>query len=84
VILPRKALVLPTGKNFTTNAAEHLLHVSTTSLSFVEPLFRLPHEGEGERAKTYSFRCDVFDDVGVAQFKEVLQVSTGILTWQST
>jgi hypothetical protein len=78
VILPRKALVLPTGKNFTTNAAEHLLHVSTTSLSFV------PHEGEGERAKTYSFRCDVFDDVGVAQFKEVLQVSTGILTWQST
>ena len=35
-------------------------------LVLVEPLFRLPHKGEGKQTKTNALRCDVFYDDGVA------------------
>ena len=41
-------------------------------LVLVEPLFHLPHEGEGKQTESDAFRCDNFDDDGVAQLKEVL------------
>jgi hypothetical protein len=63
---------LPTVKNLARNAAEHLLHVLTASLSLLEPLFCLSHKEKGKQTELDSLRCDVLDDDGVAQFKELL------------
>jgi len=41
-------------------------------LALVEPLLRLPREGEGKQAELDAFRCDILDDDGFAQLKEVL------------
>jgi hypothetical protein len=41
-ILPRRALVLPTGKNLARNTVEHLLDVSTASLSLQNHYFTFP------------------------------------------
>ena len=41
-------------------------------LALVEPLLRLPREGEGKQAELDAFRCDIHDDDGFAQLKEVL------------
>jgi hypothetical protein len=45
-------------------------------LALVEPLFRLPRKGEGKQIEPDASWCDVFDDDGVTQLKEVLQVCT--------
>jgi hypothetical protein len=41
-------------------------------LVLVEPLFRLSHKGKAKQMELDSLRCDVLDDDGVAQFKELL------------
>jgi hypothetical protein len=82
-ILPRRALVLPIRKNFMRNHGAFALGVHSFLIP-VEPLFCLPHKGEGKQTEPDSVGCDVFDDDCVAQFKKVCQVSVGILTGQST
>ena len=54
-----------------------------SSLALVKPLFHLPHKGEGKQTEPDASWCDVFDDDGVAQLKEVLKVCTCILAWQA-
>jgi hypothetical protein len=68
------------GKNFTRNTIEHLLHVDSF-LVLVEPLFRLPHKGEGKQTEPDGIWCDIFDDDGVAKLKEVLQMCICVLAW---
>jgi len=41
-------------------------------LALVEPLLHLPQEGEGKQAELDAFKCDILDDDGFAQLKEVL------------
>ena len=53
-------------------------------LALVEPLFHLPHKGEGKQTEPDASWCDVIDDDSVAQLKEVLQVCTCVLAWQTT
>ena len=53
-------------------------------LVLVEPLIHLPYEGEGKQMEPNASWWDVFDDDGVAQLKEVLQVCTCVLAWQTT
>ena len=53
-------------------------------LLLIEPLFHLPCEGEGKQTEPDASYCDVFDDDGVAQLQEVLQVCTCVLAWQTT
>jgi hypothetical protein len=52
-------------------------------LVLIELLFCLPHKGKGKQTEPDSLGCDVFDDDCVTQFKEVCQVSVGILTGYS-
>jgi len=52
-------------------------------LLFIEPLSRLPREGEGKQTELDASWCDVFDDDGVVQLQEGLQVCTCILAWQA-
>ena len=54
-----------------------------SSLALVKPLFCLPRKGEGKQMEPGASWCDPFDDDGVAQLKEVLQVCTCVLTWQT-
>jgi hypothetical protein len=41
-------------------------------LVLVEPLFRLSHKGKGKQTELDSLGCDVLNDDGVEQFKELL------------
>jgi hypothetical protein len=52
-------------------------------LVLVKPLFRLPREGEGKQMEPDACWCDVFYDDSVTQLKEVLQVSTCVLSRQT-
>ena len=52
-------------------------------LVLVEPLLRLPREGEGKQVKPDTLRCDIPDDDGVAQLKEVLEIRVRVLTRQT-
>ena len=52
-------------------------------LLFKEPLFHLPREGKGKQTEPDTSWCDVFDDDGVAQLQEVLQVCTCVLDRQT-
>ena len=72
------------GKNFVRNAVEHFVPRVDGFLVLIKPLFCLPREGEGKQAEPDDCWCDVFYDDGVAQLREVLQVSTSVLAWQTT
>ena len=52
-------------------------------LFFVEPLFCLLRKGEGKQTEPDAILCNIFDDDGVAQLQEVLQVCTCV-AWQTT
>jgi hypothetical protein len=41
-------------------------------LILVEPLFCLSHKGKGKQTELDSLGCDILDDNGVTQFKELL------------
>ena len=48
-------------------------------LLLIKPLFCLPRKGEGKQTEPNASLCDVFDDDGVAQLQEVLQVRVRVL-----
>jgi hypothetical protein len=50
-------------------------------LVLVEPLFHLSHEGEEKQMESDGVTCDSSDDDGLAELKEVLQMSICILVW---
>jgi hypothetical protein len=52
-------------------------------LVFEEPLFCLPHEGEGKLTEFDGIWRDIFDDDGVAKLEEVLQMHICVLACQS-
>ena len=49
-------------------------------LFFLEPLFNPPGEGEGKQAEPDALKCDILDDDGVTQFKEVLEMHICVLS----
>jgi hypothetical protein len=71
------------GEKFREEHHETFVPRVDSFLVLVEPLFCLPHEGEGKQTEPDASWCDIFDDDYVAQLKEVLQVCTRILAWQA-
>jgi hypothetical protein len=65
-------VVLPIWKEFSKKCHGAFALGIDSFLVLVEPLFRLPHEGERKQTEPYSIRCASFDDDCVAQFKEGL------------
>ena len=72
------------GKEFGEEYRGALAPCVNSFLVLVKPLFRLPHKGKGKQAEPDGVRCDIFYDDGVAQLKEVLEMSVGVLIGQST
>ena len=63
-IFPRRAFILPSGKNFARNALEHLAQVSM-SFSLLNHYF--PQEGKGKQMKLDNVGGDNPYDNGVAE-----------------
>ena len=47
----------------------------------VEPLFHFSRKGKGKQMELYACRCDVFDDYGVVELKQVLEMCVCVLAW---
>ena len=82
-ILPRRAFVLPSGKNF---CEERLgaFGPGVDVLFFVKPLFCLPQQGEGKQMKLDNIGGDTPYDYGVEELQKVLQICIGILILLAT
>ena len=52
-------------------------------LFLVEPLFRFSCKGKGKQTELYACKCNVFDDYGVIELEEVLEMCVCVVAWQT-
>ena len=63
---PPQCIGFAHGEKFHEECRKTFVPRTDSFLLFIEPLFRLPHEGEGNQTEPNVGWCDVFDDYGVA------------------